>query len=90
MKYHAKWQDDDDIEKSLYECQSYWAKPKRKVDTVYVNRRDEPVEGEGEEDVDEEVDPTALPSPEHEGEKTHHEKHQEPAKASEASGEKNI
>ena len=43
MKYHAKWPADDDIDKTLYQCQGYWSKPKRKVDTVYVNRNDESV-----------------------------------------------
>lgn len=41
MKYHAKWTTDDDIEKSLYQCQSYWARPKKKVDTVYVDKSQE-------------------------------------------------
>ena len=52
MKYHAKWQPDDDIDKSLYECQSYWAKPKRKLDTIYVDRSSEA--NKADEDLDEE------------------------------------
>lgn len=45
-KYHAKWPENDDVDKTLYQCQSYWAKPQRKVDTVYVNQNDEPISSE--------------------------------------------
>ena len=57
MKYHAKWPADDDIDKSLYQCQGYWSKPKRKVDTVYVNRNDEPVDVEGDNFATDEGEP---------------------------------
>ena len=57
MKYHAKWPVDDDIDKSLYQCQGYWTKPKRKVDTVYVNRNDEPVDVEGDNFATDEGEP---------------------------------
>lgn len=57
MKYHAKWPADDDIDKSLYECQGYWTKPKRKVDTVYVNRRNEAVDIDADDADNEEGEP---------------------------------
>lgn len=82
VKYHAKWQDDDDIEKSLYQCQSYWAKPKRKVDTVYVDRNTEEEITEGEEPLTDEegnaIEKPLAPATE-KTEKAEPHEHQEPA-----------
>lgn len=42
QKYHAKWADDDEIERSLYQCQTYWARPQVKVNEAVTH--EEPVE----------------------------------------------
>jgi len=55
-RYHAKWPENDEVEKSLYECQSYWVKPKKNVDTIYINRDNSNGRGYDDNDDDNDVD----------------------------------